>query len=226
MRVLVVEDDDRLAAALSDMLNRHRVTVRRARSAAEGMVQLTPDVDVVVLDLGLPDDDGFAVLTRMRAQARNVPILIATARGDLRSRLHGLNLGADDYIVKPYDSLELLARLHAVRRRASRSAGDPTAAPGAGDGPPLRLTLDGERRVVRLDQKVVPLTRTEFDILELLASTPGVAFRKEQILSWVWAGGRRGRSHTLEVHVASLRSKLGPDLIETVRGIGYRLCAD
>jgi DNA-binding response OmpR family regulator len=148
---------------------------------------------------------------------------MVTARADVRSRIHGLNLGADDYVVKPYDTGELLARIHAVARRR---APDEAAVPGDGGlrlGPVLIELLT---RQVSVDGSVVQLTRKEFDLLALLAQRPGVVFRREQIISEVWRTSWEGTGRTLEVHVASLRSKLRmPALIETVRGVGYRLVA-
>jgi DNA-binding response OmpR family regulator len=222
VRLLLVEDDDRVAAAQQDVLRRHGFEVRRvgtARGALEGVHDATWVPDVVLLDLGLPDGDGFEVCARIR-RTRDVPILVTTARADLSSRVHGLNLGADDYLVKPYDLRELLARIHAVARRAAPLH---EAAP---DPPPTLVVhgvdVDLLRRAVRVAGRDVPLTRKEFDVLALLARRPGVVFRREQILASVW--GASGTPHTLDVHVASLRAKTGvPGLVETVRGVGYRL---
>ncbi len=149
---------------------------------------------------------------------------MVTARSDVRSRIHGLNLGADDYVVKPYDTGELLARIHAVSRRTVHE--DP-AVTGSDDA--LRLgtvQIELPTRRVTVDGSVVQLTRKEFDLLALLAQRPGVVFRREQIISEVWRTSWEGTGRTLEVHVASLRAKLRmPALIETVRGVGYRLVA-
>jgi DNA-binding response OmpR family regulator len=225
MRLLLVEDDDRVAAAQQDVLRRHGFEVRRvgtAQGALEGVDDATWVPDVVLLDLGLPDGDGFDVCARIR-RTRSVPILVTTARADLRSRVHGLHLGADDYLVKPYDLRELMARIHAVARRAGspRELGPEAPAPAlAVQG----VHLDLARRAVRVGGREVALTRKEFDVLALLARRPGVVFRREQILAEVW--GAAGSPHTLDVHVASLRAKAGvPGLVETVRGVGYRLGA-
>jgi DNA-binding response OmpR family regulator len=228
VRVLLVEDDDRMGAAVADVLGHHGLVVDRAPSAREALELLTPDTDVVVLDLGLPDVDGFEVCARIRREW-TVPILIATARGDLPSRVHGLHLGADDYLVKPYDVRELMARIHAVTRRA-QAARVPLAVDqdlGSGAAGPLRIgrvTLDREGRRVVVGGRDVPLTRKEFDLLALLAREPGVVLRREQIISEVWEARWAGGQRTLEVHVASVRSKTGvAEVIETVRGVGYRL---
>jgi DNA-binding response OmpR family regulator len=177
---------------------------------------------VVLLDLGLPDQDGYEVCGKIRKRT-STPVIMVTARADVRSRIHGLNLGADDYVVKPYDTGELLARIHAVSRR---TVPDEAAAPG---DTALRLGpvhIELPNRQVTVDGSVVQLTRKEFDLLALLAQRPGVVFRREQIISEVWRTSWEGTGRTLEVHVASLRSKLRmPALIETVRGVGYRLVA-
>ncbi|MER7180079.1 response regulator transcription factor [Streptomyces hyaluromycini] len=224
MRLLLVEDDNHVAAALSAVLARHGFSVTHARSGEEALRALVPDsdgYDVVLLDLGLPDQDGYEVCGKIRKRT-STPVIMVTARSDVRSRIHGLNLGADDYVVKPYDTGELLARIHAVSRRTHHEDGP------AGDSAlllgPVRIELP--TRQVSVDGKVVQLTRKEFDLLALLAQRPGVVFRREQIISEVWRTSWEGTGRTLEVHVASLRAKLRmPALIETVRGVGYRLVA-
>ena len=157
---------------------------------------------VVLLDLGLPDQDGYEVCGKIRKRT-STPVIMVTARADVRSRIHGLNLGADDYVVKPYDTGELLARIHAVARRT----GPPTrprrpATAGCASGP---YCIELPTRQVSVDGSVVQLTRKEFDLLALLAQRPGVVFRREQIISEVWRTSWEGTGRTLEVHVASLR---------------------
>lgn len=229
MRLLLVEDDDHVAAALSAVLARHGFQVVHARNGEEALRAVLPTAapdkppfGVVLLDLGLPDQDGYQVCGKIR-KLTSTPVIMVTARSDVRSRIHGLNLGADDYVVKPYDTGELLARIHAVSRRTV--SGDEAAAVSGDDA--LRLgpvTIELPTRRVSVDGDVVQLTRKEFDLLALLAQRPGVVFRREQIISEVWHTSWEGTGRTLEVHVASLRSKLRmPALIETVRGVGYRL---
>ncbi|MEV5974517.1 response regulator transcription factor [Streptomyces sp. NPDC051921] len=231
MRLLLVEDDDHVAAALSAILARHGFTVTHARNGEEALQAVLPaahgerpSYGVILLDLGLPDQDGYQVCGRIR-KLTTTPVIMVTARADVRSRIHGLNLGADDYVVKPYDTGELLARIHAVSRRSTGA--DELA--GAAEDSTLRLgsvTIELPTRRVSVDGDAVPLTRKEFDLLALLAQRPGVVFRREQIISEVWRTNWEGTGRTLEVHVASLRSKLRmPALIETVRGVGYRLVA-
>ncbi|GAA2934362.1 response regulator transcription factor [Streptomyces thioluteus] len=229
MRLLLVEDDDHVAAALSAVLARHGFAVTHARSGEEALQALLPGdgapFGVVLLDLGLPDQDGFEVCGRIR-RSTGTPVIMVTARADTRSKIHGLNLGADDYVVKPYDTGELLARIHAVARRTPATEG--RARPSAGSPESeLRLgslTIELSTRRVSVDGLVVPLTRKEFDLLALLARRPGVVFRREQIISEVWRTSWEGTGRTLEVHIASLRAKLRmPALIETVRGVGYKI---
>ncbi|MCQ4082938.1 response regulator transcription factor [Streptomyces sp. RB6PN25] len=250
MRLLLVEDDERVAAALSALLAKHGFDVVHAGNGEEALRALLPDAGppfgVVLLDLGLPDQDGFDVCGRIR-RITGTPVIMVTARSDVRSRIHGLNLGADDYVVKPYDTGELLARIHAVSRRATADDSNTAAGQGGASGTndttgtsALHIPPDGPREAVRIgpvaiepstrqvvvDGVPVPLTRKEFDLLALLAGRPGVVYRREQIISEVWRTSWEGTGRTLEVHVASLRSKLGlPALIETVRGVGYRLVA-
>jgi DNA-binding response OmpR family regulator len=221
MRLLVIEDDNRVMAALRTVLAKHGFEVACARSAGQGLDLVASTPDAVLLDLGLPDRDGFKLCTEIR-QRSDVPIIIVTARNDLSSRLHGLNIGADDYLVKPYSLAELIARIHAVTRRARPR-------------PPAETITDsyvyGQLRVEQHSRRVenaghpVNLTRKEFDLLLMLIRSPGVVLRREQILSQIWSTNWQGGGRTLDVHVATLRVKLRePGLIETVRGIGYRLC--
>ncbi|GAA2257786.1 response regulator transcription factor [Streptomyces amakusaensis] len=229
MRLLLVEDDDHVAAALSAVLARHGFDVVHARNGEEALHAVLPATHpgkppfgVILLDLGLPDQDGYQVCGKLR-KITTTPVIMVTARSDVRSRIHGLNLGADDYVVKPYDTGELLARIHAVSRRTV--TGDDPSGAVPDDG--LRLgpmTIELPTRRVSVHGEAVQLTRKEFDLLALLAQRPGVVFRREQIISEVWHTSWEGTGRTLEVHVASLRSKLHlPTLIETVRGVGYRL---
>ncbi|MGW8377318.1 response regulator transcription factor [Streptomyces sp. ODS28] len=234
MRLLLVEDDDHVAAALGAVLTRHGFEVAHVRSGEDALDALLPDAappfGVVLLDLGLPGADGFEVCGRIR-RLTHTPVIMVTARSDVRSRIHGLNLGADDYVVKPYDTGELLARIHAVSRRSTgEAAEDAGPAPAGGEAEGLlrlgEVTIEMPTRRVSVSGTEVPLTRKEFDLLAMLAQRPGVVFRREQIISEVWRTSWEGTGRTLEVHVASLRSKLRlPALIETVRGVGYRLVA-
>lgn len=225
MRLLLVEDDDSVADALGRILRHSGFQVVRAATGVQAMASFDPrQVDAVLLDLGLPDVDGLELCRWIRARC-DVPLLIVTARGDLDSRLRGLDLGADDYLMKPYDARELIARLRAVVRR--HQAGEASAATG---GPSVievsvgPLTINRARYRASIDGRDIALTRREFDLLELLARAPGMVFTREQILRALWGSAWPTAGRSLEVHVASLRSKLGErGLVETVRGVGYRM---
>jgi two-component system, OmpR family, response regulator RegX3 len=216
MRVLLVEDDDAIAEPLTAGLARYGFGVSRARTGAEALA--APPHEVVLLDLGLPDMDGIDVCRRLRAES-TVPIVVVTARSEEVDRVLGLELGADDYVVKPFGFRELVARIRAVTRRAR-----PTDRPAEGPQRLGRLELDRRQRQVRLNGVEVALTAKEFDLLALLAEDPGAVYTRDQILEQVWDPHWFGPSKTLDVHVASLRKKLGdPGWIETVRGVGFRL---
>jgi two-component system response regulator RegX3 len=218
MRVLLVEDDDSIAEPLTAGLGRHGFQVSRARTGAEALA--APPHEVVLLDLGLPDMDGIDVCRQLRATSA-VPIIVVTARSEEVDRVLGLELGADDYVVKPFGFRELVARIRAVTRRARPPAGPAEDPQRLG-----RLELDRRQRLVLLDGEEVALTAKEFDLLALLAENPGAVFTRDQILEQVWDPHWFGPTKTLDVHVASLRKKLGdPGWIETVRGVGFRLVA-
>jgi two-component system, OmpR family, response regulator RegX3 len=172
----------------------------------------------VLLDLGLPDMDGIDICRRLRASS-TVPIIVVTARSEEVDRVLGLELGADDYMVKPFGFRELVARIRAVTRRA-QPADRPVEEPQRLG----RLELDRRQRQVRLNGTEMVLTAKEFDLLALLAEDPGAVLTRDQILEQVWDPHWFGPTKTLDVHVASLRKKLGdPAWIETVRGVGFRL---
>jgi DNA-binding response OmpR family regulator len=216
MRVLLVEDDDAIAEPLAAGLERHGFQVSRARTGAEALAARPHEV--VLLDLGLPDIDGIDVCRRLRT-ASAVPIIVITARSEEVDRVLGLELGADDYVVKPFGFRELVARIRAVTRRTQPVVGSAEGPQQVGG-----LELDRRQRQVRLEGAEVALTAKEFDLLALLAEDPGAVFTRDQILEQVWDPHWFGPTKTLDVHVASLRKKLGdPGWIETVRGIGFRL---
>jgi two-component system response regulator RegX3 len=218
MNVLLIEDDDAIAEALVKGLSRDGFTVQRTRDGHSGLA--APRPDVVLLDLGLPDMDGYEVCRRMRATS-DVPIIILSARGEEVNRVVGLELGADDYLVKPFGLRELVARIRAVQRRttAGQAATQVKGSIEAG-----RLAIDLRTRRVTIDGEEVALTPKEFDLLLLLAQDPGAVCSRQDILESVWDAHWYGPSKTLDVHVASIRKKLNdPGIIETVRGIGFRL---
>ncbi|MGZ8694287.1 MAG: response regulator transcription factor [Gaiellaceae bacterium] len=216
MRVLVVEDEDGIAEPLAEGLAREGFTVTRAATGAEALA--APETDVVLLDLRLPDIDGLDVCRRLRERSA-VPIIVVTARGEEADRVVGLELGADDYVVKPFGLRELIARIRAVTRRGQ----------GRAAGAPLRvgeLEIDLRARRVHVGGTEVELTPKEFDLLAALAREPGAAVSRRSLLPDVWDTSWYGSTKTIDVHVAALRRKLGdPDQIQTVRGVGFRLRA-
>ncbi len=228
MRVLIVEDDEAIAIPLAKGLEREGLEVDRVESGAAALGSAAATrFDVVLLDLGLPDRDGFDVCRELRARS-DVPIIVVTARSDEVDRVVGLELGADDYIVKPFGFRELVARIRAVaRRHVPRPDADAptverhTATTDVGD-----LVIDRRTRRVVVCDAEVPLTPKEFDLLAFLAEDPGAVRSRQELLEEVWDPHWYGPTKTLDVHVASLRKKLGdPHWIETVRGVGFRLSA-
>ena len=215
MRILVAEDDDGIAEPLVEGLAREGFDTERVSTGAAALSAAAPDL--VILDLGLPDMDGYSVCQQLRARSA-VPVIVVTARGAEVDRVVGLELGADDYIVKPFGFRELVARIRAVMRRM----GDvPTSdlVQVIGD-----LTVDRRSRRVLVSGEEVILSPKEFDLLALLAEDPGAVVNRQTILEEVWDPHWYGPTKTVDVHVASLRKKLGhPGWIETVRRVGLRL---
>jgi two-component system response regulator RegX3 len=238
MRVLIVEDDDAIATPLAKGLEREGLDVDRVENGTDALTRSAAgDFDVVLLDLGLPDRDGFDVCRELRARS-DVPIIVVTARSEEVDRVVGLELGADDYIVKPFGFRELVARIRAVARRrapATVPAGDEHVATNGnghatGDHGSLvevgALAVDRRTRRVTVDGAAVALTPKEFDLLAFLADDAGAVRPRQELLENVWDPHWYGPTKTLDVHVASLRKKLGdPGWIETVRGVGFRLRA-
>ena len=245
MRVLIVEDDDAIATPLAKGLEREGLEVDRVETGTDALDRSAASpFDVVLLDLGLPDRDGFDVCRQLRARS-DVPIIVVTARSEEVDRVVGLELGADDYIVKPFGLRELVARIRAVVRRRAPAPGDDASARngsalvnglgtanGNGHGPEHHgtvvavgtLTVDRRTRRVTVDGDVVALTPKEFDLLAFLADDAGAVRPRQELLENVWDPHWYGPTKTLDVHVASLRKKLGdPGWIETVRGVGFRL---
>jgi two-component system response regulator RegX3 len=216
MRVLVVEDEETIAEPLAEGLRREGFTVTVAGTGAEALA--AEDADVVLLDLRLPDIDGLDVCRQLRARS-DVPIIVVTARGEEVDRVVGLELGADDYVVKPFGTRELIARIRAVTRR---SRGRST------DGP-IRigeLELDERSRRATIGGEELDLTPKEFDLLVALGRDPGAVVSRQRLLEDVWNTSWYGSTKTIDVHVAALRRKLGDaGLIETIRGVGFRLRA-
>ncbi|HVC86638.1 MAG TPA: response regulator transcription factor [Gaiellaceae bacterium] len=215
MKILLVEDEDAIAEPLTEGLRREGFDVERVGTAA-GALAAGP-TDVVLLDLRLPDGDGLDVCRQLRSTSA-VPIIVVTARGEESDRVVGLELGADDYVVKPFGLRELIARIRAVTRRTQDR-------PHAHE--PLRvgtLEVDERSRRAELDGRDLKLTPKEFELLAALARDPGAAVSRRRLLEEVWETTWYGSAKMIDVHVAALRRKLGdPGWIESVRGVGFRL---
>jgi two-component system response regulator RegX3 len=225
-KVLVVEDERTIVAPLAAALEREGFEVRVAGTVAEAL-EIAPrlDPDLVLLDLMLPDGSGFDVCRELR-KTSEVPVIMLTARGDEADRIVGLELGADDYVVKPFSAREVIARIRAVLRRTEATA--PAEAGGALEIDGLRL--DPERRSVELDASPIELSRREFELLERLMRDAGTVVTREQLIEDVWDMNWFGSTKTLDVHVSSLRRKLGDDagnprFVHTLRGVGFRFSA-
>ena len=217
MRLLVVEDDPTIAEPLRTGLLREGFAVDLVDTGAGALA--ATECDLVLLDLGLPDLDGREVCRQLRERS-SVPIIVVTARGDEIDRVILFELGADDYVVKPFGFRELVARIRAVLRRTGGT--EPPAPDDAHIAVGL-LQIDTRTRSVRYDGRPVALTPKEHDLLVYLARDPDVVHTREQILEKVWDENWWGSTKTLDVHIASLRKKLAAETIETVRGVGFRL---
>ncbi|MEU1805430.1 response regulator transcription factor [Streptomyces sp. NPDC019937] len=246
VRALLIEDDETIAEPLVEGLRRYGLTASHVGTGTAGLEG--PYGDIVLLDLGLPDMDGIDVCRGIR-QVSDVPIIMLTARGEEADRVLGLELGADDYLAKPFSMRELIARIRAVTRRTQRTEPAPTVPLGAGTtvappppvfepepapapAPVQHQTLEGQEPLIvdRRTRQVwvggapVALTPKEFELLALLTEDPGAVYSRQQILDRVWDPHFHGPTKTLDVHVATLRRKLGdPAWIQTLRGVGFRL---
>ena len=226
-QLLVVEDDDGIALPLVRTLEREGYAVERVATGSAGLERAgRGDVDLVVLDLGLPDLDGLDVCRQLRGDGFPGGILILTARGGELDRVVGLDVGADDYLGKPFALAELLARTRALLRRAHRvtAANAPAA---EADPAPAGLRVDRQARRVWVEDQEVSLTSKEFDLLALLESERGTVFTRERLMDEVWDENWFGSTKTLDVTMGRLRQKLqeseAPAEIVTVRGVGFRL---
>jgi DNA-binding response OmpR family regulator len=229
VRILLVEDDAALAASAVDGLKAHGFDVEHVGTGGAALAAVAAGVDlpdVVLLDLGLPDIDGQEVCRRIRSGS-DLPVIVVSARGDEADRVIALELGADDYLTKPYGMRELAARIRAVMRRATTvpAAGAPAVGLSpAGVQEIGRLSIDRRTQRVHVDGAEVALTAKEFDVLAYLADDPGAVGRRTEILEHVWDGHWYGATKTVDAHVAAIRKKLGdPAWVEAVRGVGFRL---
>jgi two-component system response regulator RstA len=223
---LLVEDDVRLAGLTRDYLKKHNVIVTVVHNGNDGLKEaLAGRYDVLLLDLMLPGMDGIRLCQRMREQS-DVPIIMLTARGEEADRVLGLELGADDYMPKPFSPRELLARIRAVIRRAWSRAGPRSSQVRVGD-----LVLDPGSRTATLRRDEIPLTSYEFDVLLALAERAGRVLSREQLMELARGNADEAFDRSIDVHVSRLRQKLGDDprhprWIRTVRGVGYQLLTE
>jgi len=222
MSVVVIEDDHHISDLVAMYLRRDGFRVVQADDAERGLAAIGREAPcLVIVDLGLPGAlDGLDVCRQLAAASPPVPVLILSARDDEVDRVLGLELGADDYVTKPFSARELVARVHAILRRTSPSstgAGQPVVEFGD-------VAVDPGRREARVADEVVPLATREFDLLAFLVANQGLALSRQQLLDGVWGPDWFGDERTVDVHVRQLRKKLGTDLpLATVWGVGYRL---
>jgi two-component system, OmpR family, response regulator RegX3 len=219
--ILLVEDEVSITEPLAEALRREGFETQVAGTVAEALELAKRDPDLVLLDLMLPDGSGFDVCRELRKRSQ-VPIIMLTARGEEADRVVGLELGADDYVVKPFSAREVVARIRAVLRR--------TEAPEQPDDGPVEvgaLRVDPARREATIDGESIELSRKEFELLHLLIRNAGSVVTRERLIDEVWDPNWFGSTKTLDVHVSGLRRKLGDDPAEprylhTVRGVGFR----
>lgn len=216
MHVLLIEDDPLVASGIDSGLRLLGLTIDHVVTARAGEAALaTSHFDIAILDLGLPDEDGMALLARLRRTGNHLPILLLTARDAIENRVAGLEAGADDYLLKPFDLSELVARLHALNRRA---AGRSTNRIEHG-----LLCFEPTSQTVTLDGKAIDLSRRELALLQTFLNHPRRILTPDQVKDSLYGLADNLESNAVSVHIHHLRRKLGPRIIETVRGVGYRL---
>lgn len=220
-RILIAEDEPRIAAFIHKGLKANGFTVSVAKNADETLNQtLGSGYDLLILDLGLPGKDGLQVLEELRGQGERLPIIILSARDDIHDKVKGLEGGADDYVTKPFRFEELLARVK-LRLRQSESA-----RPTAEEGSILKVgnvQLDLRTRQIQVGDRIIELPTREFTLAETFFRHPGQVLSREQLLDRVWGYDYNPGSNIVDVYVGYLRKKLGSNILETVRGMGYRL---
>ena len=233
-RILIVEDESSIADTLLYVLAADGFAPHWCATAAEALAQFEAEPPALaILDVGLPDLNGFELFKRLQALpgGHQVPLLFLTARSDEIDRVVGLELGADDYIAKPFSPRELVARVRTVLRRSARQAPLPAAAPVSKPAAPSPLHIDDERRRISYYGEALDLSRYEFGLLRVLAQRPGRVFTRDELLNQVWDSGNDSFDRTVDAHIKTLRAKLkahAPSLdpIRTLRGTGYALSED
>ena len=232
MRVLLIDDDARLAELLDDNLRPQGVALVHAGGGQAGLAALAGGgFDAVLLDVMMPGLDGLSVLRTLRDAGHRVPVIMLTARGDEADRVVGLELGADDYVAKPFSPRELVARVRGILRRAGKAAAAPAAAADAATIASGPVVVDEGRMQVRYYGRALELSRYEYGLLKTLAARPGHVFTREALLDRVWGDDSESMDRTVDAHVKTLRAKMkaiapGIDPIRTLRGSGYALAED
>lgn len=216
MQILLVEDDEQLASGLIKALSHHQFTVNHLGLGLAALTQIQAEPpDIVILDLGLPDIDGLELLKKLRNKAHRLPVLLLTARDSISDKVAGLNLGADDYLTKPFEMDELVARLHVIERRIGTAKESQISAG--------KVTLNSDSHQVSVDQHPTELSRREYMLLKALMERTGHILSKEQLAKTLYNWDEETGSNTIEVHIHNLRKKLPEGFIKTVRGIGYTI---
>ena len=219
-KILMVEDDQGLGQSLYEYLKREMFDVTWVKSLAEAQEQDTKESKVVLLDWMLPDGQGIDYLKSLRSKKNTIPVIMLTARNDLVDKVIGLEGGANDYLTKPFEPRELVARIRVQIRQSGQKAEEEESKGLISVG---EIEMNTLQREVTFEGNAVELTKMEFDFLALLASHPNRAFSREEILNKVWGYENYPTTRTVDTHVLQLRHKFSDTLIETVRGIGYRL---
>lgn len=218
MSILLVEDDSQLAAGLLEALRNEGLVVNHVETGASALhVVSTEPPEIVILDLGLPDMDGLQVLSEVRVRQPELPVLLLTARASLDDKIAGLDSGADDYLAKPFEMPELMARLRALGRRVNTAVSNVITIG--------QVQLDSARQQVYLDEQAVELPRREYMLLRALMENAGRVQTRDSLESRLYSWGEEVASNALEVHIHHLRKKLGTAFIQTVRGVGYKVDA-
>ena len=221
--IYLVEDDNSIRELVLYTLNSSGLEAEgfdRPSAFWQAMERQTPDL--VILDIMLPEEDGLTILKRLRETERDLPVMMLTAKSTEYDKVVGLDSGADDYLAKPFGMMELMARVKALLRRSARRE------ERAGQYELGRLALNVGQHTVKVDGESVTLTLKEFELLQLLLAHKGMVFSRDQLLNQVWGYAFDGENRTVDVHIRTLRQKLGPcgDYIETVRGVGYKIGGD
>lgn len=224
--IFCVEDDSNireLVVYTLETTGMHARGFEDGKNFIEALAFETPEL--ILLDIMLPGEDGMSILGRLKAspETRDIPVIMVTAKGAEYDKVMGLDSGADDYVTKPFGMMELISRIKAVLRRVSKDAGEEEELLMCGN-----LTMDGKKHEVKVDGSVVTLTLKEFELLKQLLKHPGIVLTRDQLLEDIWGYDFGGETRTVDVHVRTLRQKLGDvgEYIETVRGVGYRMRGD